>query len=157
MDQELYLILNEILNSHREIAALKSEKDFLNLIHKKPPFYYMKKENIIGTFLDNAVKRYGNVENVAEECGVSSETIKKTRNGTRFPSKILWIKIAAALKIRPEYIDIFMMAAGYSLNTLYREDVFFYYGLLNGMTCKEIYYLLKIFIDEETANSFLSP
>ena len=157
MDEELYLIFDKILESHKEIASCHRESDFLNLIYKKPPFYYQQKEIIVRVFIDKLVEKYGGVDNDAEQCGVSVETIKKTRNGTRFPSKNFWVKIGLSLKITPKYVDLFMMAAGYSLNTIYLEDVFFYYGIINGLSCSVVCYLLKSFVNEETANAFLSP
>lgn len=157
MNDELYIILNEILKSHKDLVSCTNAENFLSLIYEKPPFYHQKKENIIRFFIDNLVEKNGSVEKVAEKCGVSVETIKKIRNGTRFPSKHLWVKIGLELKIHSKYIDLFMMAAGYSLNTIYIEDVIFYYSIVNKLECMDVYNLLKSFMNEETADSFLSP
>ena len=157
MDETIRNILNSILDSHKNLENCTNLDDLLRLIHKKPPFYYQKKENIVREFLDCLVDIYGSVDSIAQECGVSVETIKKVRNGTRFPSKILWVKIGLSLKIPPQYCDLFMMAAGYSLNTIYIEDVYFYYGMVNQLSCEEVYYLLDTFVGEKEANDFFSP
>ena len=155
MDEELYIILYKVLDSHKELASCANKDEFFKLIYKRPPFYYHKKENIVRCFIDKLVEKYGSVDAVAEQCGVSVETIKKTRNGTRFPSKMLWVKVGLVLKIPLKFVDLFMMAAGYALNTIYIEDVFLYYGFVCGLSCKEVYNLLDSFVSKEIANSFL--
>ena len=62
MNNEIYYVLSEILESRKNLSNCNNLNDFLTLIHKKPPFYYKKKESIVRDFLDCLVDKYGGVD-----------------------------------------------------------------------------------------------
>ena len=124
------------------VMKIDSLADLNSYINAKGKRYVSRRELITSKVVEEVISLVGGIEHTAEKCGVSTETIKKIKSGTRFPSKELWIKFGLLTNIHGDFISIFMSAAGYSLNTSVLSELIYYFALNNGLTINQTYILL---------------
>ena len=160
MDKYLLNKLKEVILSDKALSDCRSYADFQELLNRKPPFYYTKKETLVKEFVRQVVAQCDSTEKAADICGVSTETIKKARSGDRYPSKELWVKFGLILGFPEDYtaayIDAYMKIAGYSLNPSYLTDVIYYHTMKTKLSINETYDLLVIHAGNAEAKKFMN-
>lgn len=154
MESYLYNILTHFASVDNVVSCIKSDSDLSNFIFAEPHLYYKNKEKITSIFVRSAICTAGSITKAADFCSISEETIKKTRNGTRIPSKELWIKFGMLLGVPNGLIDVYMKVAGYSLNSAFLPDAIYYYGMNANLSVKKVYELLMYYDCKEDAKRF---
>lgn len=154
MNQNLVELMLSLASADMHVMKIDSTIKLNNYINDKGKRYFSRKELITSMIVEEIIIIVGGIELTADKCGVSVETIKKIKSGTRFPSKELWIKFGLLINIQGDFIAVFMRAAGYSLNTAILSELIYFYALNNRLTMNQTYTLLLENNCKSEANKF---